>query len=69
MYGEFHGNDTTFNSKEFPTGESILELYEIEDVSRTNDMIVLLCYALGVHCLSLLVLHLNYLRNKNHQAA
>ena len=68
MYGEFHGDDITFNSEEFPTGESILELYEIEDVSRTNDMIVLLCYALGVHCLSLLVLHFKFVLHKNRQA-
>ena len=68
MYGEFHGDDVTFDSEQFPTGNSILKLYEIEDVNRAHDMIILLCYALGVHCISLVVLHVKHIMYRRHQA-
>lgn len=44
----------------FKTGHDVLVFYEIEDVDRGNDMIVLGCYAIGLHLVSFLVLHIRY---------
>ena len=62
MYTEFHGNQTY--DGQFETGQDVLEFYEIDDVNRGEDMIVLYCYALIVHLMSLGVLWLRqkYLR-------
>jgi len=57
MYSEFH--DQTFPDAEaqgFGSGNTILEIYEIEDVNRTNDMLVLLLYAAVIHVISFAVL-------------
>lgn len=64
MYNEFHGDDVKFDSVEFPTGEAILELYEIENVNPVKDMIVLICYAIGLHLCSVVVLHVKYILHK-----
>jgi len=68
MYNEFHGEDVTFDSIQFGTGQSILELYEIEDVNPTSDMLVLLGYAIFIHCLSFSVLHIKHTVHRNSQA-
>ena len=68
MYNEFHGEDVTFDSIEFRTGQSLLELYEIEDVNPTSDMLVLLGYAIFIHCLSFSVLHIKHTLHRNSQA-
>ena len=59
MYIEFKGNSTTFEGP-FPTGLDVLTFYEIEDVSVGNDMVVLACYAIIVHCLSCIILQMRY---------
>ena len=56
MYTEFHGNQTY--EGQFETGQDVLEFYEIGDVNRGEDMIVLFCYALIVHLMSVGVLWL-----------
>jgi ABC-type multidrug transport system ATPase subunit len=56
MYTEFHGNQTY--DGQFETGQDVLEFYEIGDVNRGEDMIVLFCYALIVHLVSVVVLWL-----------
>jgi hypothetical protein len=60
MVTEFRGDKVFTGSDNFVTGEDVLIFYEIEDVNRTNDMITLVGYALFVHCLSFLVLHLRH---------
>ena len=64
MYSEFSGDDVRFESAEFRTGFDVLRLYEIDDVNRTHDMIVLLCYSICVHLLSFIVLHVKYVMFK-----
>ncbi|KAL3931611.1 MAG: hypothetical protein SGBAC_011229 [Bacillariaceae sp.] len=44
----------------FKTGHDVLKFYEIEDVNRWNDMIVLGCYAVGIHLISFVVLVIRY---------
>lgn len=56
MYTEFHGNQNY--TGQFLTGQDVLEFYEIGDVNRSNDMVVLFCYALIVHLMSIGVLFL-----------
>jgi len=59
---------TEFRGLEFPpspgnpfqTGEEVLAFYEIEDVHRGHDMLVLACYMLTLHLLSFVVLHIRY---------
>jgi len=58
MVTEFR--DELFPDTPFPTGEDVLKFYEIEDTDRTNDMLVLLCYCLILHLLSILVLIVRY---------
>jgi len=58
MVTEFRGE--TFNDAQFPTGEAVLEFYEIEDTDRGNDMITLLFYTIILHLLSFVVLHVRY---------
>lgn len=67
MYSEFEGDDVKFDSVQFPTGMDVLRLYEIDDVNRTTDMIILLCYALGIHLMSFVVLHLKYIAHNRNQ--
>jgi ABC-2 type transporter len=50
MVSEFRGDEAFEGS--FATGNDVLTFYEIEDVNRRNDMVVLLSYAIVVHCLS-----------------
>jgi len=59
MVTEFQGREFDA-SPPFQSGRAVLEFYEIEDTNRTNDMIVLACYALGLHILSFIVLHIRY---------
>ena len=54
MVTEFRGLE--FGDGPFRTGEDVLVFYEIEDVNRGNDMIVLACYAMILHLLSFVVL-------------
>lgn len=56
MVTEFTGLEFV-DSFPFETGEDVLRFYEIEDVNRKHDMIVLACYAIILHLLSFLVLH------------
>ena len=58
MVTEFRG--LTFTGGPFSTGEDVLIFYEIEDVDRGNDMIVLACYTLILHLLSFVVLHIRH---------
>mmetsp|Transcript_21215 Transcript_21215/g.32454 ORF Transcript_21215/g.32454 Transcript_21215/m.32454 type:complete len:113 (+) Transcript_21215:92-430(+) len=60
MYSEFGDESVVFDSVQLPTGFSVLETYEIEDVNRSNDMIVLLGYALILHLCSIVTLHFWY---------
>ena len=67
MDNEFGGDDITFDSEEFPTGQAVLEQYEIGNVNQTNDMLVLLGYSVFIHLLSFAVLHLKHVRHKKNQ--
>lgn len=67
MDNEFGGDNITFDSQEFPTGQAVLEQYEIGNVNQTNDMIVLVGYSVFIHLLSFAVLHLKYVRHKKNQ--
>jgi ABC-2 type transporter len=60
MVTEFGSLDKLTGSDAFRTGHDVLVFYEIEDVNRANDMVVLVGYALFVHILSFVVLHLRY---------
>jgi hypothetical protein len=60
MVTEFRGDKNFTGSESFETGEDVLRFYEIEDVNRAHDMITLAGYALFIHCLSCLVLHLRH---------
>eukprot|EP00540_Astrosyne_radiata_P020404 CAMPEP_0116827116 /NCGR_PEP_ID=MMETSP0418-20121206/2916_1 /TAXON_ID=1158023 /ORGANISM="Astrosyne radiata, Strain 13vi08-1A" /LENGTH=591 /DNA_ID=CAMNT_0004455847 /DNA_START=63 /DNA_END=1838 /DNA_ORIENTATION=+ len=59
MFSEFHDRDE-LDSTQFPTGMAVLKAYEIEDVHRGNDMLVLVGYAIVLHLLSFMVLSLRY---------
>jgi len=61
MVTEFQGK--TFEDSPqnpFKTGKDVLTYFEIEDASPRNDMIVLGCYAVALHLLSFVVLHIRY---------
>jgi len=61
MVTEFQGK--TFEDSPqnpFKTGKDVLTYFEIEDASPWNDMIVLGCYAVVLHLLSFVVLHIRY---------
>ena len=58
MYTEFI--DQEFPDTPFPTGLDVLKFYEIEDTNRGHDMIVLACYAIILHLLSFVVLHIRH---------
>eukprot|EP00538_Stauroneis_constricta_P000453 CAMPEP_0119555380 /NCGR_PEP_ID=MMETSP1352-20130426/7618_1 /TAXON_ID=265584 /ORGANISM="Stauroneis constricta, Strain CCMP1120" /LENGTH=914 /DNA_ID=CAMNT_0007602133 /DNA_START=1 /DNA_END=2743 /DNA_ORIENTATION=- len=58
MMTEFDGE--TFDTPQFPTGEDVLKFYEIEDVNRGNDMLVLAGYAVALHLMSFVVLHIRH---------
>jgi len=59
MHHEFCCDDVIYEGP-YPSGQDVLEAYEIGDVNPQNDMIVLAVYALGLHLLSLVVLYLRY---------
>ena len=59
MVTEFTGLEFE-NATPFETGEDVLKFYEIEDVDRGNDMVVLICYALILHLLSFVTLHVRH---------
>eukprot|EP00957_Ditylum_brightwellii_P107216 8180926-Ditylum_brightwellii.AAC.1 len=45
MYNEFHNQSFPDAAESgFEDGETILKIYEIENVNRGNDMIIMLCY-------------------------
>jgi hypothetical protein len=67
MVNEFGGDDVHFESAQFPTGEAVLDLYEISNVNQTTDMFILLGYGLFIHFLSFVVLHLKFVRHKRNQ--
>lgn len=67
MTGEFGGDDISFKSDQFPTGQSVLDFYEIGNINQTNDMIVLVCYAIFIHLISFAVLHWKFIRHKRNQ--
>jgi len=58
MVTEFRGQ--TFTSPQFPTGEDVLKAFDIEDVNRGHDMIVILCYGLIIHLMSFAILVIKY---------
>ena len=58
MYGEFCCEDDVTFEGPYTTGKEVLEAFEIDNVNRSSDMIVLLGYALAIHAISLVVLHL-----------
>jgi ABC-type multidrug transport system ATPase subunit len=59
MVTEF--TDLTFDEDSpFATGEDVLKFYEIDDVDRAYDMIVLACYAIILHLCSFVVLHIRH---------
>ena len=61
MVTEF--KDLTFEESAlnpFKSGMDVLEFYEIQNVNRGNDMIVLACYALGLHLMSFVVLQIRH---------
>jgi ABC-type multidrug transport system permease subunit len=58
MVTEFRGEE--FPGTIFATGENVLKFNEIEDTNRGNDMVVLLCYCIILHLLSLVALHIRY---------
>jgi ABC-type multidrug transport system ATPase subunit len=60
MYKEFHDQDYSNSVPPFESGNAILVQYEIEDIVPENDMVVLVGYALVMHLLSFVVLHLKY---------
>lgn len=60
MYSEFCCEDDVEYEGPYRTGKEVLQAFEIENVDRTRDMVVLLCYALVLHVLSLVVLQLRY---------
>jgi len=64
MFNEFHGQ-TFPNNPQFPDGERVLKLYEINKVVPWHDTLVLIGYALFVHLMSLAVLQLKYFTLKN----
>jgi hypothetical protein len=59
MVSEFRG-EKEFTGGSFATGEDVLIFYEIEDVNRANDMIVLAGYCLILHIFACVILHLRY---------
>ena len=59
MVTEFRGLEFTGGGP-FRTGEEVLEFFEIEDVNRGHDMIVLACYTMILHLLSFVVLHIRH---------
>jgi ABC-2 type transporter len=59
MTTEFQG-ETYVGSDIFQTGEDVLNFYEIGNVDRASDMIVLAGYAIVVHVMSLVVLQLRH---------
>lgn len=50
------------------SGNDILELYEIDDVNRSNDMVSLVVYALIIHLFSFVVLQLRYMSSRKENA-
>jgi len=59
MYSEFADKDVIFEGP-YQSGEEVLEAFEIADVDRDQDLVVLLCYGLAPHLLSFIVLHFKY---------
>lgn len=59
MVTEFR-KEPVFTGGAFATGEEVLIFYEIEDVDRSNDMIVLMGYCLVVQIVACVVLYLRY---------
>jgi len=51
LYNEFHGEEVKFNTVDLPTGESVLELFDVEDVNPVIDVIILACYGVMIHFL------------------
>eukprot|EP00980_Cylindrotheca_fusiformis_P016338 scaffold4855_cov99-Cylindrotheca_fusiformis.AAC.5 len=60
MVTEFHSLTFDDPMSPFQTGHDVLKFYEIEDVNRGNDMIVLACYAVVIHLISFVVLVIRY---------
>jgi ABC-type multidrug transport system ATPase subunit len=60
MVTEFRDEKVFTGNDDFKSGEDVLVFYEIEGVNRAHDMITLAGYALFIHCVSFLVLHLRY---------
>ena len=59
MYNEFGTEDVEFEGP-FKTGKEVLAAFEIEDVDRTRDMIVLVVYVIVLHLISFAVLVIKY---------
>jgi ABC-type multidrug transport system permease subunit len=60
MHFEFCCQEDAVFEGPYSTGQQILDAYEIGDVNPTRDLIVIACYSLVIHLLSLLVLYLRY---------
>ena len=59
MVNEFR-NTPELTGSNFKSGEDVLVFYEIEDVNRSNDMIVLAGYCIFLHMLACIVLLVRY---------
>jgi hypothetical protein len=60
MHYEFCCQEDVVYDGPYKTGQQILEAYEIGDVNPTRDLIIIACYGLIIHFLSLIVLYLRY---------
>ena len=74
MYREFAGNsdfDTirvdSNSTIGFATGNEVLEFYQIDDVDPSFDMVVLVIYAVIIHLLSMIVLHIKQVMHRARQ--
>jgi len=59
MVNEFSGQ-TYENGGPYQTGEDVLEAFEIGDVDKAQDMVVLVAYGLILHLISFVVLQVKY---------
>merc|ERR1712176_829255 len=68
MFSEFHGQEFPDAERQgLEKGDTVLELYEIEDINRALDMVTPVVYALIIHLLSFAVPQYKYasLRRNN----
>jgi len=69
MFSEFH--DQMYPDAEgqgLENGNTVLEIYEIDDVNRANDMGILVGYAVIIHLISFIVIQYKYISMKKANA-